>query len=653
MAAGDDRKINLDLFARDHTKSGTDSAARNLDKYGKAADDSAKRVDKLTHESDLLERELESLARAFADTEDAAERADLGKGIRRLERDLREIKKNKGILEGIVPKEPDDSSSKSFGRKLITNIGAGITEAGAGIAAKAGSSVGPVVGGAIAAAAAPVLISSLGSALAAGVGTAGIGAGVALAVAKDEELKQAGSNMAKQIATSFQDSAARHFAGPVRQSIGILGGAGERVAKQWDGAFKQLSASVVPLTRDVAAGVERINQSVVGVAEKSGPAVKGLGSSWLLLSDAVGDALDTLSNGSSEAADKLVLLAGATADVLRLSTNFLGVIGELSDNAWITGPLLPLVSKHYRDQAEAARTAAAANETVATSYTTAELAARGNADAVKSLNTELKKQADPVFALRESQIKLAEAQDKSATAIKKHGANSKEAKAATRELAKAALDLQGNVGALGKDFDGRLTPAMRSTLAAAGLTEKQINDVEGEFGAAKRAGDKFAKTYAATTKVYGAAAARKSLYTVADAARDIPRAVTIALRITGGTSVSKAAAAIRKQYSTGGVVDGPGTGTSDSIPAMLSKGEYVIRAAEAQKPGVKAVLDALNSGRGFGAWSGGGAGMALPGPAVRPAAGGTQTVRYVIDVTGAESRMLAMVREWFRDGRLS
>jgi hypothetical protein len=659
------RELLFDLLARDRTKQATDSASRNLEDVGDAADDAAKstdklsksskgagdsteklgkkadenavRIGKLNREADLLERELHSLARAFTDTDDAAERMDLSRGVRRLENDLRRVNKSKGLLEGIIPDEPDQERSKSWGRKLIAGIGAGITDAGAGVATKAGASVGPVVGGAIAAAAAPVLISSLGSALAAGVGTAGIGAGVALAISKDDQLKQAGGNMAKQVATSFQDSAAKYFSGPVRQSIGILGGAGERVAKQWDGAFKALSGSVVPLTRDVAAGVERINQSVVGVAAKSGPAVKGLGDSWLLLSDAVGDALDTLSDGSGEAAGNLVLLAGATADVLKLSTNFLGVVGELSDNAWLTGPLLPLVSKHYRDQAEAARAAAAANETVAGAYTTAELAARGNADAVASLNTELKKQADPVFALREAQIKLAAAQDKSTEAIKRHGAGSKEAKAATRDLATAALDLQGRVGALGKDFDGKLTPAMRSTLAAAGLTERQINDVEGEFGAAQQAGEKYAKTYAATTKVYGAASVRKSLYSVADAARDIPRSVTIAMRITGGTSVSKAAAAIRKQYSTGGVVDGPGTSTSDSIPAMLSKGEYVIRAAEVQKPGVKSILDALNSGVSYGMQPTSGGWSAAAGPAPTRAGGGVQTVSVVLDVRGADT----------------
>ncbi len=46
---------------------------------------------------------------------------------------------------------------------------------------------------------------------------------------------------------------------------------------------------------------------------------------------------------------------------------------------------------------------------------------------------------------------------------------------------------------------------------------------------------------------------------------------------------------------TGGYITGPGTGTSDSIPAMLSNGEYVLRSSAVDRIGVGA-LNALNSG---------------------------------------------------------
>jgi len=45
----------------------------------------------------------------------------------------------------------------------------------------------------------------------------------------------------------------------------------------------------------------------------------------------------------------------------------------------------------------------------------------------------------------------------------------------------------------------------------------------------------------------------------------------------------------------GGLVKGPGSALSDSIPAMLSNGEFVVNARAARKYG--GVLDAINNGR--------------------------------------------------------
>jgi TP901 family phage tail tape measure protein len=66
-------------------------------------------------------------------------------------------------------------------------------------------------------------------------------------------------------------------------------------------------------------------------------------------------------------------------------------------------------------------------------------------------------------------------------------------------------------------------------------------------------------------------------------------------------------------YATGGPVRGPGSATSDSIPAYLSNGEYVIKAAAVARYGT-AMFDRLNSmhfaqGGQVGSGSGGGVGI--------------------------------------------
>jgi hypothetical protein len=50
----------------------------------------------------------------------------------------------------------------------------------------------------------------------------------------------------------------------------------------------------------------------------------------------------------------------------------------------------------------------------------------------------------------------------------------------------------------------------------------------------------------------------------------------------------------KRQYNTGGHINGPGTATSDSIPILASKGEFIINAAAAKKIG-KSTLNALNN----------------------------------------------------------
>jgi lambda family phage tail tape measure protein len=61
---------------------------------------------------------------------------------------------------------------------------------------------------------------------------------------------------------------------------------------------------------------------------------------------------------------------------------------------------------------------------------------------------------------------------------------------------------------------------------------------------------------------------------------------------------------------TGGAITGPGSGTSDSIPAMLSAGEYVINAASTKKYG--SLLASINSGHMSHFASGGAVGTVAP-----------------------------------------
>ena len=84
----------------------------------------------------------------------------------------------------------------------------------------------------------------------------------------------------------------------------------------------------------------------------------------------------------------------------------------------------------------------------------------------------------------------------------------------------------------------------------------------------------------------------------------------------GGGFAARWKGAFGNAFASGGSVAGPGTGTSDSVPAMLSNGEYVLNAQAVDRLGVP-FLNGLNTGRLRGFASGGlvGSGGAYNRPA--------------------------------------
>jgi TP901 family phage tail tape measure protein len=247
---------------------------------------------------------------------------------------------------------------------------------------------------------------------------------------------------------------------------------------------------------------------------------------------------------------------------------------------------------------------AAAQEKYKTVAAAVAAAAHGERDALSALSKQLKAETDPVFALISAQQGMRDAQAAATKAVKEHGAKSKEARAADVELAKAAIDLQGATGNLGNSFNGKLTPAMRDTLKAAGLTKSEINAVAGQFRDAKKDGDKFAKKYEAQTSAPGAKQAKKDLDLAYTSANGFAGPYVARVSVTGdkavnsklnallvkqyalakGLSPSAAAASVQKDldrdrqhaYATGGQVGGWSPHSrADNIPAWLTANEWV------------------------------------------------------------------------------
>lgn len=604
------REILLDFLARDRSKAAVDSFAKGVkgagdaaDKAGKQAkgfgDDAekgAKRADELGDEAKQAERRLSSLnteilkskgallglGKAFADAGSKAERLDITKQIRGVETEVRKLEKAKGIIaKALTPPEPDPASMGKFAGLLSKGV--------AGLA----NPVGLALGVGIAAAAGPTLVQGLSTAVTAGIGGAGIGAGIALAVSNDKGIQQAGANIGKKLISGLQDQASKNFGGPIRQALGIVDDAASRTIGKLAGLFDGLSGYVVPLVRDIVQAGDRIIDMFVNIGQDSGTALLALGDSLRLVVDGVGDFFEEISSGGQSSADSLTLISGALADVIRWTGKLISTVNEITDSEWLG--IWPILKQHYRDQAAESDTLAGSTAKVAEEFTNADRAARGEQAALEALSNELRAQTDPVFGLLNAQEKLKAAQDKVKESTKDHGAKSKETQQALRDLANAALDMEGQAGKLGNAFDGKMTPALRATLTAAGATKGQIDGLEAQFRNAKKTGENFAKTYKARVRAEGAGPTKAQLDRVRSAADAVAGTytVTVAMRITGNNSISATKAALRKNSAVEGrAAGGPITAgrpywVGENGPELVlpSRSGYVLNHLQSRQAG--------------------------------------------------------------------
>jgi len=595
MAASDKRELILELLARDKTEAGTKSAGKNIgdvgDKaekssrklglFGKSAqeaDDKAEGLSKETNETKrslerldvqikLAEHELRGLAKAFADTDDAAQKLDISKVQRKLQQDIARLTKNQNILKGIIPNEPQ---TKSFGdkvreqiRKGIGNLGDHKFLTGAGIL---GTALAPEIAGLMAAA------------VVGGVGIGGIVGGVALA-AKNPAI----SGWAGRIGHTFMDGITKEaegaFTKPLEGSLSQLEAAASGAVPKIGKIFDNLAPSLEPLTKDlITAGNALLDGFVYGSA-KAKPVLDALGRLIVELgtdfegltkqfadhSDVAADAVDHVTDSihlMMEGLGPLITVLAETykwldkvngaasgipilGDALHGFATFLGgplaIVGDFVNNidnmkastkgaTWVVPPLTEEQQKLKTAMDDSAK------------------AARGEQDALDELSKQMKAQTDPVFALLDAQEKLKKQQKATNDAIKEHGKNSDEAKDAERRLAEAAIELEGAAGALGGTFNGKMTPAMESTLRAAGLTEGQIKALKKQFGEAKNAGNDFAKKYAAQAAVNGVPGAIRQVKSLKAELASMKTKWTVTIRqnfLTFG-----------KPYSPGGVASG-------------------------------------------------------------------------------------------------
>ena len=154
------------------------------------------------------------------------------------------------------------------------------------------------------------------------------------------------------------------------------------------------------------------------------------------------------------------------------------------------------------------------------------------------------------------------------TSVAKQGATDR------NELAR--MEQNNTVGAISGGFD-----------ALANLSSQFIGDQDNQN-----------KTAFALSKAFATASASMNLWLAVSQAMADPSALTLGQKLGNYAAIASAGAGLvsnisSAKYATGGFVEGGGTGTSDSVNARLSSGEFVVRESVTRRN--RSALESLNS----------------------------------------------------------
>lgn len=553
------RQLILDLLARDKTGPATKSAAGNIEDVGEAAEDAAKsteklgkeadkaddqaeklgksartaaqHVDRLDREIESCERELKQLAVAFAEAETAAERVDLSKAIRRTEADLKKLNKSRGLLDGLVPKPGDLASS--FG-EAGTQAGGTFLKSFAQSASKVGP-LGPVAVG-MGLYLAPLLGANVAAGILGGAAAGGVIGGLTLAK-RDARVQAAAKVLGDEVMAAL-DKSAGAFVPAALQGIEQIRDSFGRVNDDLTSIFDKSAGYVRPLISGVTGLIERVIDGAEKAVAGARPVIDALERNLPRIGDALGDLLTDLADDGPAAATALgqlfdimeigIRTVGGTINALTELYGFLastGVLGSKAQQDWIAYTVAAKAAE------EGSSGLAGKQQILADKTEEAAKAAKEQEKAIREANAALRATVDPLFGFLDAQNQVTEAQKRLNEAIKKHGPNSAEAAAATRELAGAALNLKDRASEVGTTADGKLTPALRRVLEQAKLDKAEIAAVERQLRQARGELDKYDGTNANATvsvNTKQAAAALRAILAQYNKVRDKTVILTIA-----------------------------------------------------------------------------------------------------------------------------
>ena len=450
---------------------------------------------------------------------------------------------------------------------------------------------------------------------------------------------QAAATISSKVASSGLGDQYKALGGDVSDLVDAIGGipeAQDRVKATLDAA------------RDAATDAG-------GAYTNAGAAIAAGGGAMTLSNDELAASTEALSGklasiqGTGDLYNQLLAsMSGAQAEA---KTNAEGLTGELGKAGDATGKAGDAADKAtdkttpfadaLKDIRSAASEADAASQflnitllEMAGNQVPAEQKARANAAAMREVGQSARDLADANDTVSEKQAKLDELTahlgttlDGQAESATNAAVTQRDVDAAARDLADAQAGVQSATDKQ-KDALDKAAESARQMTADARANAIQQGDLKGAVDAAVQTMAQQREAF--IQSAIQAGYARDEAEKLADAQGLIPADVRTAYTQEGLPDAISEVQRLRqeianlpdskivkvavesgdivyttssgnKMMATGGMVNGPGTGTSDSIPARLSDGEFVSTAATVSRPGNRAALDFMHAGGSFAA----------------------------------------------------
>lgn len=327
MAVGNVRDILINLLGKETVSTAAGKAADGMDDLGDSMKATAADAKRLDREIEQAEAALRDLAVQYARADDAAQRMDLAKAMRRQQSEIRRLTKAKDLL----PEGLGDEAGKGFGARFVARVSSVIAGAPLGPA-------GAVAGATVAAAMAPLIGGAISAALLGGAAGGGIAGGIALA-AKDSRVQDAGRQLAEAVMGDVEDSSGA-FVAPVIKGIGLVRDAWGDVSDEVDDAFGSASEYVVPLARGIAGAVREIAPGFRDAAAAARPVVREISHGIPRIGRALGDMLSGASDDADEAAASVRGIFIALEGSIRMASALTSIFSDMVGPVIMLGQLM-------------------------------------------------------------------------------------------------------------------------------------------------------------------------------------------------------------------------------------------------------------------------------------------------------------------------